>query len=81
MDGGGVAQQGKQRRRGDMLKGIDADYYGYRDDDDGTLQPLEKAYENEGTLPLPPPAPTRRGTKAMVAQTAVDWLDAGWWGR
>lgn len=26
-----------------MMKYIDADYYGYRDDDDGILIPLEKA--------------------------------------
>ncbi|KFM77567.1 Pre-mRNA-splicing factor ISY1-like protein, partial [Stegodyphus mimosarum] len=26
-----------------MMKNIDADYYGYRDDDDGILIPLEKA--------------------------------------
>ena len=32
-----------------MMKGIDADYYGYRDDDDGVLEELERAAE-EGSL-------------------------------
>ncbi|CAG9115598.1 unnamed protein product [Plutella xylostella] len=27
---------------------VDADYYGYRDDDDGILLPLEKEAEREG---------------------------------
>lgn len=30
------------------MKNIDADYYGYRDDDDGILIPLEKQKEEEG---------------------------------
>ena len=31
-----------------MYKGVDADYYGYRDDDDGTLKPLERLEEEQG---------------------------------
>lgn len=31
-----------------MMKDIDADYYGYRDDDDGVLIPLEQEEEKEG---------------------------------
>ena len=31
-----------------MYKGVDADYYGYRDDDDGTLQVLERLQEEQG---------------------------------
>lgn len=34
-----------QRSRADLMKEIDAEYYGYRDDDDGVLIPLE--YEQE----------------------------------
>lgn len=30
-----------------MMKNIDADYYGYRDDDDGILIPLEKAQSEQ----------------------------------
>ncbi len=30
------------------MKFIDADYYGYLDDDDGLLGPLEKAEEDKG---------------------------------
>ena len=31
------------------MKDIDADYYGYRDEDDGVLVPLEQEAEKEGT--------------------------------
>ena len=37
----------QKRTRHEMMKGIDADYYGYRDDDDGVLAPLERAAEAE----------------------------------
>ncbi len=30
------------------MKDIDADYYGYRDEDDGILVPLEQDAEKEG---------------------------------
>ena len=30
------------------MKDIDADYYGYRDEDDGVLVPLEQEQEREG---------------------------------
>lgn len=30
-----------RKTRAEMMKDIDADYYGYRDDDDGILAPLE----------------------------------------
>eukprot|EP00128_Syssomonas_multiformis_P019050 Colp12_sorted_trinity150504_noHs@30396 len=36
-----------RKTRGQLYKGIDADYYGYRDDDDGVLLPLEQAAEEE----------------------------------
>ena len=32
------------------MKNIDADYYGYRDEDDGVLVPLEKEAEKEGIV-------------------------------
>ena len=32
------------------MKDIDADYYGYRDEDDGVLVPLEQEQEKEGSL-------------------------------
>lgn len=38
-----VAPPPQRRTRAEMMKHIDADYYGYRDDDDGVLIPLEKA--------------------------------------
>jgi pre-mRNA-splicing factor ISY1 len=30
------------------MKDIDADYYGYRDEDDGVIIPLEKEAEKKG---------------------------------
>lgn len=36
-----------RKTRAELMKNIDADYYGYRDDDDGILIPLEKAYNDE----------------------------------
>jgi len=32
-----------------MYRNVDADYYGYRDEEDGVLVPLEKAVEDRGT--------------------------------
>ena len=37
-----------RKTRADMMKYIDADYYGYRDEDDGILVPLEAEVEKEG---------------------------------
>ncbi|KPJ11250.1 Pre-mRNA-splicing factor ISY1-like [Papilio machaon] len=34
-----------RRTRADLMRDVDADYYGYRDDDDGLLLPLEKDAE------------------------------------
>ncbi|XP_072026380.1 pre-mRNA-splicing factor ISY1 homolog [Amphiura filiformis] len=34
-----------RKTRGEMMKFIDADYYGYRDEDDGVLVPLENEHE------------------------------------
>jgi len=39
-----------KRTRYEMYKGVNADYYGYRDDDDGTLQPLERLQEEQGKI-------------------------------
>ena len=35
----------QEKKRGDLLRKVDADYYGYLDDDDGLLIPLEKVEE------------------------------------
>lgn len=37
-----------RKTRGELMKDIDADYYGYRDDDDGVLIPLERTAERKG---------------------------------
>jgi pre-mRNA-splicing factor ISY1 len=34
-----------KKTRGELMRDVDADYYGYRDDDDGILEPLEKEAE------------------------------------
>ncbi|CAG0921140.1 unnamed protein product [Notodromas monacha] len=34
-----------RKTRADLMKEVDADYYGYRDDDDGVLVPLEREAE------------------------------------
>jgi len=36
-----------KKLRGEMMKNIDADYYGYMDDDDGLLVPIEEKCEKE----------------------------------
>lgn len=36
-----------RKTRAEMMKDIDADYYGYMDDDDGILIPLEQKAEKE----------------------------------
>ncbi|CAG5035673.1 unnamed protein product [Parnassius apollo] len=36
-----------RRTRADLMRDVDADYYGYRDDDDGLLLPLEKEAEKK----------------------------------
>ncbi|CAF1195292.1 unnamed protein product [Adineta ricciae] len=41
------ALQHQKRPRGELLKNIDADYYGYMDDDDGLLVPTEERCEKE----------------------------------
>jgi hypothetical protein len=36
-----------KKHRGEMMRNIDADYYGYMDDDDGLLVPAEEKCEKE----------------------------------
>jgi len=39
-----------RKTRAELMKDIDADYYGYRDEDDGVLVPLEQEIEKEAVL-------------------------------
>ncbi|KAG1683012.1 Pre-mRNA-splicing factor ISY1 [Nymphon striatum] len=39
-----------RKTRAELMKDCDADYYGYRDDDDGILLPLEKEAEKEAIV-------------------------------
>jgi len=41
--------EANKRQRGELYKSIDADYYGYRDDDDGLLEKLEKKQQDKST--------------------------------
>ena len=43
-----IAPPQARKTRGELMKDIDADYYGYRDDDDGLLIPLEQEMEQKG---------------------------------
>lgn len=36
-----------RKTRGELMKDVDAEYYGYRDEDDGVLMPLEQEYEKQ----------------------------------
>uniref|UniRef100_A0A3P9LGY8 Pre-mRNA-splicing factor ISY1 homolog n=1 Tax=Oryzias latipes TaxID=8090 RepID=A0A3P9LGY8_ORYLA len=38
----------QRKTRGELMKDVDAEYYGYRDEDDGVLLPLEVQYERQG---------------------------------
>ncbi|XP_074861761.1 pre-mRNA-splicing factor ISY1 homolog isoform X2 [Carettochelys insculpta] len=37
-----------RKTRAELMKAIDAEYYGYRDEDDGVLEPLEQEHEKRG---------------------------------
>lgn len=39
-----------RKTRGELMKDIDADYYGYRDEDDGVIVPFEQEAEKKGLL-------------------------------
>ncbi|XP_029990051.1 pre-mRNA-splicing factor ISY1 homolog [Sphaeramia orbicularis] len=39
-----------RKTRAELMKDVDAEYYGYRDEDDGVLLPLEAQYEKQAVL-------------------------------
>lgn len=39
-----------RKTRGELMKDVDAEYYGYRDEDDGVLLPLEAQHEKKAVL-------------------------------
>ena len=43
-----TAPKPPRKTRAELMKDIDADYYGYRDEDDGRVLPLEKEAEENG---------------------------------
>ncbi|KAM4589039.1 pre-mRNA-splicing factor ISY1 homolog [Odontesthes bonariensis] len=40
----------QRKTRGELMKEVDAEYYGYRDEDDGVLLPLETQYEKQAVM-------------------------------
>lgn len=40
-----IEDEPPRKSRADLMRNVDADYYGYMDDDDGLLIPLEKTEE------------------------------------
>ncbi|XP_004069114.1 pre-mRNA-splicing factor ISY1 homolog [Oryzias latipes] len=40
----------QRKTRGELMKDVDAEYYGYRDEDDGVLLPLEVQYEKQAVM-------------------------------
>lgn len=45
-----AAQKPARKTRAEMMKEIDADYYGYRDEDDGIIVPQELELEKKGKI-------------------------------
>lgn len=45
-----TAPKPPRKTRGELAKFVDADYYGYRDEDDGVIVPLEQEEEKKGQL-------------------------------
>ena len=43
-----TATKGPRKTRGELAKLVDADYYGYRDEEDGIIIPLEMEEEKKG---------------------------------
>ncbi len=43
-----VDAKAPRKTRGDLVKYVDADYYGYRDEEDGVIVPLEQEAERKG---------------------------------
>ena len=45
-----IARKTPRKTRGELARKVDADYYGYRDEDDGVIVPLEQEAEKGGVL-------------------------------
>ena len=43
-----AAPKAPRKTHGELAKFVDADYYGYRDEDDGVIVPLEQEEERKG---------------------------------
>ena len=47
-----AAAKAPRKTRGELAKNVDADYYGYRDEEDGIIVPLEQEEEKQGTYSM-----------------------------
>ena len=61
----------QKRTRFEMIKAVDADYYGYRDDDDGLLGPLEEAASAERLARLATTWETERARGGQVDSKGI----------
>ncbi len=59
-----------RKTRAELMKDVDAEYYGYRDEDDGVLLPLEAQYEKQGQL--------FSNVETFLSPACCSW---GWWER
>ena len=50
---GSTAAKASRKTRGELSRNVDADYYGYRDEDDGVIVPLEQEVEKKGVWDCP----------------------------
>uniref|UniRef100_A0A3Q2QES8 Pre-mRNA-splicing factor ISY1 homolog n=1 Tax=Fundulus heteroclitus TaxID=8078 RepID=A0A3Q2QES8_FUNHE len=57
-----------RKTRGELMKDVDAEYYGYRDEDDGVLLPLEAQYEKEAVLEAVQKWKTEKETRLQQQQ-------------
>lgn len=46
------ATKAPRKTRAELAKHVDADYYGYRDEEDGIIVPLEQEEESKGEVSL-----------------------------
>jgi pre-mRNA-splicing factor ISY1 len=64
----------QRKTRAELMKDIDADYYGYRDEDDGRLLPLEKEIEEKSRIEKVEEWKSRKEAILRGEASAVDEL-------
>ena len=64
-----------RKTRGELMRDVDADYYGYRDDDDGVLEPLERVAEAEAITRIEQELRAKLEAKGKSLETATGGAD------